>query len=422
MKRFERLVFFLLLTTIPIQLGKHFWPNFAFVQGIRVDYLSPTLYVSDLLFLVLFVFSIKNLGNKLFSILKTPPFLFITFTLIVGSLFSIKPEAAIYGIIKFLEFFYIALYTSNAFRRKDLEIFTFIFTLWGLVETIILILQFISQKSLGGIFYYLGERTFNVSTPGISTFQVNGQLLLRPYGTFPHPNVLAFFLLFVFVVLIFSMHSKSKLLVILKTVALCIVSFGILLTFSRIVMLLFVGVILFWFFSFSRNIFVAKREYLFFTFCILLASIFVLFVQRFEIGFVRDVLSRLDLIKISFLVFIKNPLVGVGLNNFYFHEVEFQKFVSPTFLQPVHNIYLLWLDQTGILGAVAGILFLKKTFKSILFKLREDKTDKSLNSVVLLLCTSTLVIGLFDHYLLTLQQGQLLLSLLLGLGFSRIKD
>ena len=43
--------------------------------------------------------------------------------------------------------------------------------------------------------YFIGERTFTGQTPGIATVALNGNLLLRPYGTFPHPNVLAGFLL-----------------------------------------------------------------------------------------------------------------------------------------------------------------------------------------------------------------------------------
>src|SRR4051812_29891213 len=49
---FSSLLYFLLLLLLPTQLGKHFWPPFAFVHGLRIDYLSPTVYLTDLLLLL----------------------------------------------------------------------------------------------------------------------------------------------------------------------------------------------------------------------------------------------------------------------------------------------------------------------------------------------------------------------------------
>src|SRR3989344_9415701 len=55
MKHFS-LFFYLLILFLPTQLGRHFWPNFSFVSGIRIDYLSPTLYATDIFILLIFVF------------------------------------------------------------------------------------------------------------------------------------------------------------------------------------------------------------------------------------------------------------------------------------------------------------------------------------------------------------------------------
>src|SRR6185369_2209751 len=54
--------------------------------------------------------------------------------------------------------------------------------------------QFLLGRSIGGIFYLLGERTFNISTPGIALVNILGKNFLRPYASFPHPNSLAGFL------------------------------------------------------------------------------------------------------------------------------------------------------------------------------------------------------------------------------------
>jgi hypothetical protein len=45
----HQVLFFLLLVFLPTQLGYHWWPDWALVLGRRLDYLSPTLYLTDVL-------------------------------------------------------------------------------------------------------------------------------------------------------------------------------------------------------------------------------------------------------------------------------------------------------------------------------------------------------------------------------------
>ena len=51
-KKAENFLLILFLLLIPTQLGKHFWPDWSSVLGIRIDYLSPTLYLVDIVWLV----------------------------------------------------------------------------------------------------------------------------------------------------------------------------------------------------------------------------------------------------------------------------------------------------------------------------------------------------------------------------------
>src|SRR5258708_5835258 len=44
----ERFLLSFTLLLLPTQFGRHFWPDFAFVQGQRSDYLSPTIYFTDI--------------------------------------------------------------------------------------------------------------------------------------------------------------------------------------------------------------------------------------------------------------------------------------------------------------------------------------------------------------------------------------
>lgn len=409
MSFFERIAFYLLLATIPIQLGKHFWPDFAFVQGIRVDYLSPTLYISDVAFILLFLASISSIWKKLLFVVKRPLFITLAIALLISSFLAFQPLAAFFGVIKFFEFFYIGFFVSQKLERQNFETALFFLILGGMVQVAISIMQFVSQSSIGGVFYFLGERTFSASTPDIALFHWGDQLLLRPYGTFPHPNVLGFYLLVVFVLLLISPQKGGKYFIFLKIVILAVLIVGIILTFSRIViaLLLFSLVV-----SFAMRFLKIKRKALplAITSVVLLPLLIILAIRLLEQNVVRDVMLRLELLKLSAFIFQKSPIFGIGLNNFFYHEVTFQKTLTPVFLQPVHNIFVLWVVQTGMIGAGILIVFLKKLLSF---------AKKPLYKVLIVI---VLIVGLFDHYLITLQQGQLMLSLLVGFVFSRPKD
>src|SRR6266704_691714 len=70
----ENLLFSLLILFLPTQFGKHFWPSFSIIQGIRVDYLSPTLYFTDILIILLFlVWLINNLLSPMWGRSRSEP-------------------------------------------------------------------------------------------------------------------------------------------------------------------------------------------------------------------------------------------------------------------------------------------------------------------------------------------------------------
>ncbi len=411
MSRFQRIAFFSLLATLPIQLGKHFWPYFSFVQGIRIDYLSPTLYISDICFIFLFVVSFRSLRARFAKLFLSKLGVFFIISLIGSIYFATNIYAAIFGTIKLLEFIYIGLFVSQCFKRKDIDSVLFIFILGALVETVIIFFQFVSQHSLGGLFYFLGERTFNSSTPGIATFQIAGVDILRAYGTFPHPNVVAFFLLFVFVWLLFSTEFRRAISRYIKIIALIAIGIGIFLTFSRIVILLLIGILLFKIKPRGVRSILAILLGLFII-CILLF-------QRFEVTLIRDLILRMELIEIALKVFFTNLIFGTGLNNFFYSEILYQKTLSPILLQPVHNIYLYWISQTGIMGLIVLIYFTKKLIFSLRKSLSTKKSEYFYWFVsIIVVCVG--ICGIFDHYFLSLQQGQLLAAIMVGLCFSNI--
>lgn len=392
----ERVFFLLLLFLFPIQLGKHFWPEFSFVQGIRLDYLSPTLYLTDIVGIALFISSFWRIRKDVLKAFLSFPFLLLFLGLGIGSILAYQSQSALFGMIKLSELLWFGFYVSKV-SRKFLPELLFAFTLGGLVQVIILTFQFFSQSSIGGIFYYLGERTFVPTTLGIALFRLGEELVLRPYGTFPHPNVLACYLLLTFTLLLYLFPKDKIIYRYVKSAILLAISFGIVLTFSRVVLLLFVASLLFYFWNNQG----AKRIIL-----ILTISLFGVLFSRFVNGFIEDFASRFELLKIGWLVFLKNPLFGVGLNNFHYHEIYYQKEITPNLLQPIHSIYFHWLVSVGIVGSISAVYLFINILK------------RTKNRLAMFLIIEIGIIGLFDHYLITLQQGQLIIAFVLGFYYS----
>ncbi|HEX8932217.1 MAG TPA: hypothetical protein VF810_03625, partial [Patescibacteria group bacterium] len=192
--KLEPLLFWLLILFLPTQLGKHFWPDFAIVAGIRIDYLSPTLYLTDVVVVGLFiVWLINHVHTLKWQKLKNFSILVIFWLyLILNIWLSHNLVNGFYHLLKFSEFVFVAYYVASVLKTSSaLAKLALLLSCGVIFESLLAISQFLRQGSLGGIFYYFGERLFSGITPGIANASINGVLILRPYGTFSHPNVLA---------------------------------------------------------------------------------------------------------------------------------------------------------------------------------------------------------------------------------------
>lgn len=429
-EKVQKTIFFLIIISLSNQLGKHFWPPFSFVSGIRIDYLSPTIYVSDIFIICLLVvwfFNVFKNKEARQIIQKTKNFKFILLfsILLIPLLYAKSPPALLYGFVKLLEFAFLGHYVSRKLRYQDIAVFSSLLSVNSLFISLIAIAQFLKQGSIGGLLYFWGERTLFASGVGIATFQGPQGQILRPYATFPHPNVLAFFLLFS-IVFIFHrfIYTKQFMVKLLLLIAISISLIALFLTFSRIIILCFV---LFLFITVWK-LFASKKIIRGLLAGLLVVGTiiyFQIFSMRFlESDFIfRDFGYRKELVDIAWSIFRTYPLFGIGIKNFFYHEFLYQKEISPVLLQPVHNIYLLALVETGIAGFIIFILFLAKSFSRLLKRMQNTKNReiKHFYLSVLYLFLAVIFVGFFDHFLLTLQQGQLMLVFILGLAWTRMR-
>ncbi len=431
----------MLILFLPTQFGRHFWPNFSYVLGLRVDYLSPTIYLTDVLAFLLFAFVILNLFQDLRQrkILKrvqndifknwelAAPIVF----LLIGVILSKSPPAGLYGLGKFFEFCFLGFYTAGFIKKEEnVQKVLLLFSIGVLLESFLALAQYIHQGSLNGIFYFFGERNFTSQTPGIANATINGSLVLRPYGTFPHPNVLAGYLVIAMTIIIFNFHpakggtifnkiSNFKNLIFL--ISLLVGTIALLLTMSRIAIILWIIIFFLWIFrNFNiKNSFQISNFKFQILMMVVVFSIFFLSPLHFRFSDLRltdeSVVAREQLLKTAIGMIQTHPVFGVGIHNFLQNVPQFQKLNTQVslfgYLQPVHNIFFLIAAETGIVGFYFFAWFIGLTYKRILNKFIPHPLSFILLSVVL-------VLGMFDHYFLTLQQGQLLFAFVLGFCWS----
>lgn len=390
-------LFFLLL---PTQLGKHFFFPVSFIAGVRIDYLAPTLYVTDILFFLLFALNAKTV----IQFFRKPNAVGTTLglsLLLLPVIFSIVQPLAIYRYVKILEF--ISVFAIVSQQKQSLKLFVGATAIGAGFELILSLLQFVNKQSLQGIFYFFGERHMNLSFPDIAKASINGVEFLRPYGTFSHPNSLAgFYLLIYFFMLTREQESKRTREQFLRYGLLFITSCLIIISFSKVTIATFLILNILYlirskFYTRCKICFVARIT----TLVVLTTIVF------FARGDTASVEKRMQLIKDSLVIIAYYPLFGVGLGNYLVAQHGFVMKYPYFFLQPVHNIFLLWLAETGVI--VGGLILYK-----IIHFLKEQENKKAREQV--LFCSLVLLLtGLFDHYWLTLQQNFLLVPVIFGL-------
>lgn len=372
----------IIVLLLPTQLGFHFWPAFSRVVGIKIDYLSPTLYLIDPLLLLLILLNIKSLllfiKKNIISV-----GVFISF-IVLNITFSVSPPNSIFWWIRICLY----LLTLLNFKIRHLkweDVRTPL--LCGTIFVVILeIAQLFLQSSVGGVFYYFGERAYSASTTGIGRFNLFGLEILRPTSIFSHPNSLAGYLLVVF--LLFSVKSSRPWQKLIPFM-------GIIFTFSKTA-ILFLALLVF-------NL---KPE------IIILASIIFTIAQPLISNttyYWQPISDRLFYFSYLKRIITSSPFFGVGLGNFIPSLAKLLpgSHLTLSNLQPIHNLLYLFISELGIVGSLLFVLLI----------IRQKISKILANKQILMLIALVLFIGAFDHYFWTLPQNKLIVILAIAILF-----
>lgn len=417
----QRFLLYFLLFLLPFQLGRHFFFDFSTIAGIRSDYLAPTIYFTDIIiiFMILMdivfgfqssVFSLKNIKKIRFNNSAKLLLFVICYLLFINLFVAQNSWISWYKSIKIVEFIllgFIIVRLKPKFKKLLIPL-----SIAVVYSSLIAIWQFLLQRSIGGLLWFAGERTFYSSSPGIAAFSWQGKLILRPYSIFPHPNVLAGFLAVVvpiiLIKLIFFRRQLTPVLILLFVSASLLGILALILTFSRFAWFVFLlGLVLVICLRKKKMMhYLGKKEksilFLFY-FSIVMSIVFPLVFSINQ----QSVSERRSLIEASLNMTSQNPMFGVGLNNFIVSSRQYLISSYELYIyQPVHNIYLLVFAETGIIGFFLFCLFITAAIRKSLY-----------SAPVFLVLAQVLLLGLFDHYFVTLQQGQLLFTVFISLAF-----
>ena len=314
-------------------------------------------------------------------------------------------------IIKIFELllFYLLVVNKILSTQEILRIFIYSMTLQALLA----LSQLIFQSDLG--LQVLGEPQISAENPHLARFSFLSMDILRAYGTFPHPNILGGFLC-MSILSTFLIQSRFKHE---WTFLFTIQLLGLFATFSRsaILGLSFALILLgFWYFKKLKE----KRNLVFMTlialFLIELSAL--LFMRGFYFFKDSAFLERWEGYKLSFELFSSHPW-GLGFGRYTLMMGEGSGVaLMPWEYQPVHNAFLLALVETGTQGFLLAILVLGFSLYS-LYKRRNDFLShrKQLRrQVFFAIVLAFLVLSSFDHYLISLEQGRLLVLLFFSLA------
>jgi len=424
----EKYLFVSLLFTIPLQIRK-----IMFYEGWHFnEWLSFSVYLTDVIFFCLFLLWIYNVAKKRAALVIDNYLLIGSFIIVMAAfslIFTKDFKIATFSLLRLIEFLILFIYIKDyAIKRFNFHISLIVLVCSAVFQSIIAIGQYVRQADLG--LRYLGEGMLGLHINGVAVFiNENGERVMRAYGTTPHPNVLAGFLflsIFALYFIWFYRKGFSHNINLLYSVVYAIMLAGLLLTFSR-------TIIFFWALGFIirglligflpkyRNKFWLNSEMRRKIISILLVTAIVL--ASFIIMAWPEVLSRIKISPddeaVKLRVYYASETIdqrlnwfGSGAGNFVVWLKSKQPNLPEYLYQPVHNIYLLLYSELGILGLITFLSLIGYTFYDFY---HSYKFQKLFHYSFILVLASILLMGMFDHFLWTLQQGRFILWLSIAL-------
>lgn len=419
----------------------------TFIAGFH-EYETAFFHVSDVFVLAFIIIALIFSRRIIGEFIARRSGIFVAAFLIfsgLSALFAFSKPLAGYVLFRLIIFAVFGMAVAVSAEKGWLKlgrVLSIIFAI-ALVQSALALYQFSAQSDLG--IQILGEPEIHPAIAGIAKAPIEGLSLIRAYGTFPHPNVLAAFLVFGVVAAAYfyvradwKFHSEIydwrkgvranfRVFVanrftyqrIFSALGIFVISLGLVFTFSRAGWLAAVfGALTFLFLLVLRGYLRPALRLLtvFLAVGLVIYSNFGWAIRpRAHVSVAEPaVVERLAFNEVGLEIIKARPFFGAGIGNQVLYAVKngiYERFEMDQVYewQPIHNIYLLLAAEAG-LPALAAFLLL---VLSVLYRgLRDRRVEAAALTAIL---TAVLLFGLFDHFFFTLNPGRIMLWLIIGL-------
>lgn len=409
---------------LPFQINVVAYTTFVFEGGNFNPFTSVFIHLSDFLFLFAFIFwavSIFTHEYKEKITYGNPVVFLLMFVFLIAAeisvLFAYDQFLAFSLVLRLFEFMLLYFFLINRVVRLESLINFFLISVC--IQAVIAILQYIFQSSIG--LGFLGESHIGPNVEGVAKIDVGENKVLRPYGTLPHPNILAGYLMTGIILSLYKLKDKTYF--ILPVIILLTAAF--VLAFSRGAFLaILVAAMIYYSIKDTK----LNLKYLILIavglfFIIVLFNLEQTFFSRMIFSDTASFNERVMYFNISKYMMYMNPF-GIGIGSFTLALPEYTSLnLDPWQFQPVHNAYMLIMNEIGIHGAVV-FLGIFATFAVKLFmKMKKAlKLEHILGALLMAVLVGIFVVGLFDHYTFSLHSGLGLLFLIFGMSGKYIKS
>ncbi len=382
------------------------------VGGTPWEYGTLSLYLVEILFVLVAV--LRGRPHLPTALVSLPKFLFFFLgTLAISTSFSVRLPLALGAglhVVAALVFLLVLVDERTQMRRVAWAFCA------GLIGPSVLgWMQVMSGASPASSVLGLAEK--NAAVAGVSVIETHAGRLLRAYGTFPHPNVFGGYLAVSLVVLGWLGWTGSRMQRLVAVILATVFSTTLVVTFSRSawlgVMAAMIGLFV-WMFQHhvraTKQLFVLALIPVFGTLatCVFFSdALFVRFDTSARLE-TRSIVEREESLFTFPSVLRANPFTGVGPGNYTELLTHLDPGEPGWMYQPVHNVFLLFIAELGILGIVGFVRLSKNLFPTIQATAKKNPLPFALAAVLI-------PPVFFDHYLWSLWAGLVLGMLCLTL-------
>ncbi len=414
----------------------------AFLNGFVWEYGRFSLYGTELLLWVtMLLYGVWLLRAKkisqvrwgsLFEKTKEPAtmvyWLVVAFTLVAG----LSVTWALNADLAYLRWFTlleaVAVFSMLLLLRIKLFEVAVVWVGSAIVQAVFATYQFFTQYTFAN--KWLGMAYHDPLLGGSIILQSANERWLRAYGSLPHPNVLAGFLV---IGLLFSIYlafvAKNRAQRALAAVGVVTITPALFFSFSRsawVGLIVALVLLLLWFSRSAQKTLPTKRVYLQVLLLVLLivsvlgstlSEALVTRLRGVEPLEVSSITLRFTFTEQALQVFQHDPFFGVGIGNYTLGVFQIINATWPGYYyQPVHNVYLLVLAELGIIGS---ILFFIIIARLLLWAMQSSASiEKTITSLSLI---AILVMGVFDHFFWSSFFGVMIFWIIVALNVQQLK-